>query len=279
MEALGVLAILFVIFIIVIAVAVGHARARSTGETYSQLARHYGGTSDPGGLFGRPKVQFPHAGAWVIVDVYSTGGKHPTYYTQVHFSGQQPPVRCEVYPERMWSRVGKLMGMEDVEIGSPHFDEQYIIKGDSRAALRSLLTPAVQQQIDRLRHFLGNGDVYVSFSRRELLVKKLSYIRDYRTLQEFTRLATGLYDLSVQTGQEGIEFVKDAARPKLTEAVCQICGETITSDVVFCRRCRTPHHQDCWHYYGACSTYGCRETTYLRPKSKRAQRAQKKIQP
>lgn len=279
MEGFAVCPIVFFIIIIVVAVAFGQARTRNTAEAYSQLARRYGGTSDPGGLFSRPRVQFPHAGAWVIVDVYSTGGKHPTYYTQVHFSGQQPAVRCEVYPERMWSRVGKLMGMEDVEIGSPHFDEQYIIKGDTRAALRSLLSPAVQQQIERLRHFLGNSDVYVSFSRRELLVKKLSYIRDYRTLQEFTRLATGLYDLSVQTGQEGIEFVKDAARPKLSEAVCQICGEKIQDDVVFCRRCRTPHHRECWHYYGACSTYGCRETRYLRPASRRAQRAQKKIQP
>ena len=50
-------------------------------------------------------------------------------------------------------------------------------------------------------------------------------------------------------------------------------GETITGDAVLCRRCKTPHHQDCWQYYGACSTYGCRETRYLRPGAKRAKRA------
>jgi hypothetical protein len=278
-EVFGACPIIFFIIIVVVAIAFGQARARNTGEAYSQLARHYGGTCDSGGLFSRPRVQFPHAGAWVVVDIYSTGGKHATYYTQVHFTGQQPNVRCEVYPERMWSRMGKLMGMEDVEIGSPGFDDQYIIKGNTPSALRGLLTPPVQQQIERLRHFLGNGDIYVSFNRSELLVKKLSHIRDFRALLQYTQLAIGLYDLSVETGQEGIEFVKAAAPPKLTEAVCQICGEKIEHDVVFCRRCRTPHHQDCWQYYGACSTYGCRETRYLRPKSRRAKRAQQASRP
>jgi hypothetical protein len=274
----GVLFWVVLIVVIIVAVAMGQARAHGTAEAYSQLARHYGGTCDPGGLFGRPKAQFVHAGAWVVVDVYTTGGENTTYYTQVHFSGQQPTVRCEVYPERAWSRVGKLIGMEDVEIGSPAFDQQYIIKGDSRAALRNLLSPGVQQQIERLRHFLGNGSIYVSFNRRELLVKKLSYIRDYPTLQEFTQLAIQLYDQAALTAEQGIEFVQNAAPPKLTEAVCQICGEKIQDDVVFCRRCRTPHHRDCWDYYGACSTYGCGETTYLRPQSRRAKRAQKKLQ-
>ena len=278
MEGIFVLWVLIVIVIIVVVVGVGHARAQSTTEAYSQLARYYGGSCDPGGLLSRPRVQFAHAGAWVVVDVYSTGGEHATYYTQVHFSGQQPAVRCEVYPERAWSRMGKLMGMEDVEIGSPAFDQQYIIKGDSRDALRNLLTPAVQQQIEQLRWLLGNGDIYVSFNRRELRVKKRSYIRDYRTLQEFTQLAVALYDQAVLSAEKGIEFVKDAAPPKLSEAVCQICGETIQDDVVFCCRCRTPHHRDCWHYYGACSTYGCGETNYLRPQSRRAQRVQKKMQ-
>jgi hypothetical protein len=269
--------VLIAIAIIVVVVAVGHARAQGTAEAYSQLARSYGGSCDPGGLLSRPKVQFAHAGARVVVDVFATGGENTVYYTQVHFLGRQPSVRCEVYPERAWSRVGKLMGMEDVQIGSPGFDDQYIIKGDSRAALRSLLTPGVQQTIERLRWLLGNGDIYISLNRRELLVKKRSYIRDYPRLQEFTRLAIALYDQAVLSAEQGIEFIEDAAPPKLTEAVCQICGEPITSDVVFCCRCRTPHHRDCWHYYGACSTYGCGETDYLRPQSRRAQRTEKKL--
>ena len=231
----------------------------------------------------------------MLVDVYYTGGSH---YTQVHITGQQPTTRCEVYPEGTWSRVGQLRGMEDVLIGSPAFDRRYVIQGESPAALRNLLSPGVRRQIERLRSFLGNGDIYVSFNRRELLVKKQSFIRDYHRLREFVELATALYDQSVLTAREGIEFIGstglhepavptgaggieftgDVPLPDVKEVICQICGETITSDMVFCRRCRTPHHQDCWKYYRACSTYGCRETKYLHPESRRAKLARRKIE-
>jgi len=96
-------------------------------------------------------------------------------------------------------------------------------------------------------------------------------------LLRFAELAIGLYDQTLLAEGVGITFVQDAPQLKLSEAICQICGEKIKEGVVFCRRCRTPHHQDCWEYNGACSTYGCRETQYMRPQSRRAQREQKKM--
>jgi hypothetical protein len=270
----------FIVFaaMVFIAVTISAGKRRQTVESYSQLAQHYKGTCDPGGWSSRPKVRFPHGDCLVIIDVYSTGGKNPTYYTQAHFTGgRQSAVRCEIYPESMWSGIRKLLGMQDIEIGSPDFDSKYIIKGDDGPALRSLLSPAVQWKIELLRQILGNNDIYISFNRRELLVKKRSFLRDYSTLLWFTDSAIGLYDQAVRAGEEGIKFIHDASPLKLSEAICQICGEKIEEDVVFCRRCRTPHHQDCWEYNGACSTYGCRETQYMRPQSRRAQRAQKKM--
>lgn len=49
------------------------------------------------------------------------------------------------------------------------------------------------------------------------------------------------------------------------EAICRVCGTRIDSDVVLCRRCYTPHHHDCWHYAGRCSTYACGERRYIKP--------------
>jgi hypothetical protein len=46
--------------------------------------------------------------------------------------------------------------------------------------------------------------------------------------------------------------------------ICQICGSEMPSQVVFCARCRTPHHEECWRYTGQCSTYGCREIRFTR---------------
>ena len=45
---------------------------------------------------------------------------------------------------------------------------------------------------------------------------------------------------------------------------CQVCGAAMEEAVVLCSKCRTPHHEECWTYNGACSTYGCREIRFTR---------------
>jgi hypothetical protein len=45
---------------------------------------------------------------------------------------------------------------------------------------------------------------------------------------------------------------------------CQVCLEKMESRVVYCAKCRTPHHEECWSYMGMCSTYGCREIRFER---------------
>ena len=83
------------------------------------------------------------------------------------------------------------------------------------------------------------------------------------------QLSLELHQLAVSTQGAGIEFVDEATAQPIDEAICQICGEDITREMVFCRRCKTPHHRDCWEYYGACSTYGCQEKRFTVPKMAR----------
>jgi hypothetical protein len=45
---------------------------------------------------------------------------------------------------------------------------------------------------------------------------------------------------------------------------CQVCGEKMESRVIFCAKCRTPHHEECWSYVAQCSTFGCREIRFTR---------------
>lgn len=41
---------------------------------------------------------------------------------------------------------------------------------------------------------------------------------------------------------------------------CPVCGSSMVARIVYCRKCRTPHHEECWNYAGQCSVFGCRET-------------------
>jgi hypothetical protein len=268
---------LIVVIAVVVAIVYSVGAHQRTTQSFARLAAHHRGKFQGGGTFGFPRVNFTHGRSWVAVGVYATGGNPATYFTQVKVALPENVTRCEIYPEGMWSRFGKLVGMEDVEIGVRDFDEDYVIKGANRKELLELLTSNVRQQIDRLRYFLGNHDIYVSFERLNLLVKKRSYIREYETLVQYVQLVLQLVDLVVAVDAEGIEFTDDASPPNAIGAMCQICGEEITEQAVFCRRCQTPHHQDCWHYYGACSTYGCQEKKYIRPDSRRGKRAAERM--
>jgi hypothetical protein len=45
---------------------------------------------------------------------------------------------------------------------------------------------------------------------------------------------------------------------------CPVCLEKMDGRVVYCSRCRTPSHEECWSYLGMCATYGCREIRFQR---------------
>ena len=261
----------------VIGIAVSSQQKKTRASAFQQLAARFGGTSQGGGFFEKPSAHFNYQGVSTLVDTYSTGGKHPKHYLQLRIYWPQNDLRCEVYPEGFFLRLGKMLGMEDVEIGSPHFDRDYIISGGSAATLSKLLSPSVQQPIDQLRHWTGNGDIYILWSNGVLLVKKRCRVHRFPDLLQFTTLALQLFDAAMATRSEGITFVATTQHKEIADepAVCQICGDEIIREIVYCRSCKTPHHLDCWQYYGACSVYGCGQTKYVPPQIKRPRRKTK----
>jgi hypothetical protein len=98
-----------------------------------------------------------------------------------------------------------------------------------------------------------------------LLRKKWSSTRP-ADVEQFVELALALYDQAQLTRTTGIEFKEEGSIQAIENAQCRVCGDVMDSDIVYCRRCKTPHHRECWEYNGACSTYGCRETQYLLPR-------------
>jgi hypothetical protein len=52
----------------------------------------------------------------------------------------------------------------------------------------------------------------------------------------------------------GIEL---GERSERAAGLCPICTTPLRDPIVRCKRCSSPHHQDCWQYLGRCATYGC----------------------
>ena len=257
-----------VVFIgLVIAAFVAGAQiqhAKDLRAAYRRLANQYRGSCQHANLFDHPTVRFPYHNANVLVDIQLTRGEQSAYFTQLHISWPDRTFRMEVYPTSFLERLGKLVGMTDIEIGSTKFDEMYIITGNDVAAIKSFLNGQVQLEIERLRQFSAEQGVYVSISGGRLIVKKPGVIRDFNTLSRFVTVALRVFDHGMALSAEGIDFVENqgGASAVVEEVVCQICGEDIRLNAVSCRSCKTPHHKDCWEYYGACSTYGCGQRRY-----------------
>lgn len=253
-------------FVFWIAQAKGHDRAR---EAFRVAAFNHDGTVDFGDSSGRPSVHFKHGSVQVLLDIYSTRGEEGGLYTQLHLGWSDKELRLEVFPDTGLQSLGRLLGAQDITIGSDVFDQDYIIRGNDEQQIAELLTADIQARINQLRSLLGNNDIYIGTKAGTLLIKKRSCICDAEQLEQFISLGLAFYDTFIGVGVEGVEFIgsqESSFAINASQAICQICGEAITSSTVFCRSCKTPHHQDCWAYYGKCSTYGCGELRYTTPR-------------
>jgi hypothetical protein len=93
-----------------------------------------------------------HVDPWTVtLDTYtvSTGHSH------VAFNRMRAPYvnpegfRFAIYRKGFFSDLGKLLGMQDIEVGEPDFDEAFIIKGNDEDRVRVLFSePKIRQMIE-----------------------------------------------------------------------------------------------------------------------------------
>ena len=122
----------------------------SKDEVWRQLSEEIGAEFVEGGFWKGSKVQ-AHVGPWTVtLDTYtdSTGEIHVTY-TRMRAPYVNPEgFRFTIYRKGFFSDLGKLLGMQDIEVGDPEFDEAFIIKGNDEDRVRVLFAdPKIRQMI------------------------------------------------------------------------------------------------------------------------------------
>lgn len=256
--------IVLIVFLAFVAAVTGiGVGGQGRGRGFRQVCDRFGGTFQRGRLLRPSSVRFRYGRTWVTVASIQRRRKGPGTQTTMAWPGAGTDLQIEA---RQFGTSGLAAGSAAVfETGDRSFDDHFtVVAGDSDDASR-LLSEGVRWELEKLRQFLGRLVLRVSFRNGRLVIKKPVLIRRGEDLVDFTQLCLDLFDQAMLTRSEGIEFVAgDEAQP-IEDPICQICGEAIVEDMVFCRRCMTPHHRDCWRYYGACSTYGCHETRFTTP--------------
>lgn len=114
------------------------------GPSREEIWRHFcqeiGAQYVEGGFWKGGKVQVRH-GQWTItLDTFTeSSGENSATYTRIRAPYvNKDGFRFTIYRKSIFSGMGKLLGMQDVEVGYPEFDEAFIIKGNDEAKLRAL---------------------------------------------------------------------------------------------------------------------------------------------
>ena len=113
----------------------------SRREVWRQLSSDMGGEFHEGGLFSPFAVQ-ARTGDWIItLDTFTQGdGKTNQTFTRVRAPYFNPDgFRFQIYRAGLLSGLGKAMGLQDIEVGHPRFDRDFVIKGNAPRRLRRLL--------------------------------------------------------------------------------------------------------------------------------------------
>jgi len=95
-----------------------------------------------GGFFKGKKV-VAKVKEWAItLDTYTVStGKTSTTYTRMRAPYiNKDGFKFKIYRKGIFSDIGKLLGLQDIEVGYPEFDDQFIIKGNNTDKLISLFS-------------------------------------------------------------------------------------------------------------------------------------------
>ena len=123
----------------------------SKDKVWRQLCQEIGAEFVEGGLWTSTgsKVQ-AHVGPWIVtLDIGRSHEDGKTLVTRLRAPYVNPEgFRFTIDRKSVFSDLGKLLGMQDIEVGDAEFDEAFIIKGNDEFKVRDLLAkPKIRELI------------------------------------------------------------------------------------------------------------------------------------
>jgi hypothetical protein len=121
----------------------------SKEEVWQQLCKEIGAEYIDRGVWKGNKVVAKTKEWTITLDTYtvSTGKSHVTFTRIRAPYVNADGFRFKIYRKGIFSAIGKYFGMQDIEVGYPDFDRDFIIKGTDESKLRSLFNNATIRQL------------------------------------------------------------------------------------------------------------------------------------
>jgi hypothetical protein len=272
--AIGLVLMAAAIVVLVVAAARAQTHADVWNQAFSHVARRYGGHLSLGGWFGQPQWRLQYGPVYVRLATYQHGGRRGARIMELMAQFPEAQRRCEVVSKSTGPALF-VLASDLIPLDWPRddFSLRWDVRADDPDEARMLLSTSVRYHLDQIRRTPDWADTSLSVHPGWLILRRRWTSTRPADLVAFVDLALGLVDQLQLTRTVGIDFVDEGQVKVIEQARCLVCGEILVHEIVYCRRCKTPHHRECWEYTGACSTYGCRETQYLVPQQLPAARS------
>ena len=177
----------------------------------------------------------------------------------------EPKLRLTIHSQNSWARRNNRY-VGNCSTGDAGFDSLFAIDTNDPRQAAATLTEGARWHLLAILRINPRGTLTLETEQNRVKIRLQYNMGGGEELDAFTRGCIGFLEQLLTAQMKGIEFVAPMEATIIDDAICQICGDEIHTDLVFCRSCKTPHHADCWQYNGTCSTYGCRETVCERPR-------------
>jgi hypothetical protein len=116
----------------------------SQADVWSKLAAQLGGTFTEGGWLSSSMVQ-ARTGDWIVT--LDTVAESKTTFTRLRAPFiNRDRFHFTINRSGLFTDLGKLLGMQDIEVGDPLFDREFVVQGDNVDRVRQLLSnPRIRQ--------------------------------------------------------------------------------------------------------------------------------------
>ncbi|HEV3004730.1 MAG TPA: hypothetical protein VGX78_09720 [Pirellulales bacterium] len=118
-------------------------------EGWRQFCDQFGGEFVPCGFLRGSEVQVRYKQWTITLETFSESDGPILTQMRTPFVNRRG-FRFTIYRKTVFSDLGKKLGMQDIEIGEPEFDDAFIIKGNDESKLRALFgNPTIRQLIEQ----------------------------------------------------------------------------------------------------------------------------------
>ena len=255
----------FLLFVLVVAAILYFSLSQHRGQRpkavlLSSLAGRWNGRVRKGGFLNgdRLDIQVDEVAGEITFGEDLKNEFVPAGWTRVRFDWRSDR-RMRVAPEGFETRIRRLLGGADIEFDDPAFDDRFWVESSHPGWARGLLPPATRQALVRLQ-WAPRGDysdvltLDVGASGVSLRISRI-LIDNPDALGTFVELCISI--LRKARGFAEVEGVVLEAAVVQAGSACPVCGQEVAREVLPCPACRTPHHRDCWRYFGGCAIFGC----------------------